>query len=426
MSKIENTSDLKPSREGFVTNYPPFRYWKRQSVGSMLSDVPLNIYIHVPYCVQKCAYCYYKTISLKDTRASEIDDYANALCREIELAAKYFHLHERHIDSIYLGGGTPTVLKNENLSQIVKCLHDNLSINEPEFTIETEPVTLTTKKADILKQLGVNRISLGIQSFCDDIIKLANRKDSEKRALQAIKLAKTTSPVVNIDLLSGLAGETQKTWAYSIKRAIEVDVESITVYRMELYANTNYYSKIRKSKLTLPSESAELEFMRYAMEQFEQAHYKPWCFFTFTKFGRYPHTHSPSIWSGNDCYGIGTSAFGSLGDRLLQNTNDYKKYITALDRGELPINRGYRLTYLDRMIRDVLLGMKLLSIDLRKFHEKYGYTLESLCASTIDQLVSEDFISVTANKLELTGKGILYGDYAGKRLAQGLEKTREG
>lgn len=423
MKKNDKASHIEPSRRGFITNYPPFRHWKRASVGGILEEKPLNIYIHIPFCVQKCAYCYYKTVALKDTRSAEIDKYAEAVCREIELAVERFHLGGRHIDSVYIGGGTPTVLKKENLIRIVECLHQNLNINEPEFTVETEPVTLTSDKADMLKQLGVNRLSLGIQSFCDSIIKLANRKDSEKKALQAIELARSTSQVVNIDLLSGLAGETKETWEYSIKRALSVGVESITIYKMELYANTNYYAAIRKANLELPSEATELEFMRYALEQFERAQYKPWCFFTFTKFGRYPHKHSPSVWSGNDCYGFGTSAFGSLDDRLLQNTNDHKKYIAALAKGELPVNRGYRLTYVDRMMRDVLLGMKLLSIDLQKFRDKYGYQLETLCAKVIDQLKAQEFITSSGNKIELTRKGILYGDYVGKTLAQSIKNA---
>jgi len=189
---------------------------------------------------------------------------------------------------------------------------------------------------------------------------------------------------------------------------------------MELYANTAYYTGVRKKTLDLPSDTQELEFMRYAIEQFEQAQYKPWNFFTFTKMGGYAHIYPMSVWRGNDCYGFGASAFGSLGDWLFQNTNDLERYVAAVEANDLPLIRGYHLTSLERMIRNVALEMKLIRLDLNEFQRRHGFKLDSLCASTIEQLKLEGFISLSENEIELTLKGILYGDYVGKRLTRGL------
>lgn len=425
MNRRENHLGIELSRKGFVTNYPPFRHWKEATVEEMLAGRPINIYIHFPFCIQKCAYCYYKTTQLKQSQLAGIDNYVGAVCREIELATKHFHLADRPVISIYFGGGTPTLMNKDNWHRIVKCLYNNLKIDRPEFTVEAEPIMLTEKKADILQEIGVNRLSLGIQSFCDEIVRLAGRKDTEKQALKAIETAKTTGAIINIDLLSGLAGETQETWAYSIQQALSVNVESITVYKMELYSNTGYFAEIRNQTLELPPEEQELEFMRYALDQFEQAQYLPWSFFTFTKMGRYVHTHSPSIWQGDDCYGFGASAFGSLGDWLFQNTNDLERYIAAVAANELPLNRGYHLTSLERMGRNVALAMKLVSLDLNEFQNKYGFRLESLCSSTIKQLESEGFILLSENQIRLTSKGILYGDYVGKKLTRDLMENQD-
>jgi oxygen-independent coproporphyrinogen-3 oxidase len=423
MNIKEDKFHIEPSRKGFVTNYPSFQHWKKSAVEEMLAEKPISVYVHIPFCIQRCAYCHYKTITLKESEISEIDRYVDAVCREIEIAAKRFHLRERQVVSIYFGGGTPTILNEGNFSKIIECLHENLSIDdEHEFTVEAEPVTLTDKKADILKKFNVNRISLGIQSFCDDVVRLSGRKDTEKKALNAIEMAKATGAVVNIDLLSGLAGETQETWVYSIKRAISTNVESITVYKMELYANTAYYAGVRKNTLELPSDTQELEFMRYAIEQFEQTQYIPWSFFTFTRGGEYVHTYIPSVWRGDDCYGFGASAFGSLDDWLLQNTNDLERYIAAVEANELPLSRGYHLTSWERMIRNVALEMKLVRLDLKEFQRKYGFKLESLCASTVERLELEGFISLSENDIKLTSKGISYGDYVGKSLTRSLKK----
>nr|VFJ91231.1 MAG: oxygen-independent coproporphyrinogen-3 oxidase [Candidatus Kentron sp. H]VFJ92346.1 MAG: oxygen-independent coproporphyrinogen-3 oxidase [Candidatus Kentron sp. H]VFJ98930.1 MAG: oxygen-independent coproporphyrinogen-3 oxidase [Candidatus Kentron sp. H] len=416
-------TNLESSRRGFITNYPNFQHWKKTTAGEMTAGKPLNIYVHIPFCAQQCSYCYYRTIT--GTRKSEVDKYVNALCREIEITSQHFNLKERPVISVYFGGGTPTLISGDNLSQIIGTLHKNLNIVDGyEFTVEGEPVTLIEKKADILKEIGVNRISLGVQSLCDDIIKLSNRQDTESKVLKAIDIAKGTGAVVNIDLMSGLAGETPETWAYTIQRALDIDVESITVYKTELYANTQYFKDIRKNQLKLPSDEEELEFMRYAMEQFEQANYLPWGFITFTKEGRYEHVHSPSTWRGDDFYPYGTSAFGRLGSWLFQNTNEVEKYVSLLESGEMPISRGHQLNALEEMVRDIVLGMKLIRLDLKRFQGRYGFTLSSLCGPTMEQLRSDAFITFSEDEIRLTPKGILHGDYVGKSLGKCLVETQ--
>ncbi|MFI3156283.1 MAG: radical SAM family heme chaperone HemW [Methylococcaceae bacterium] len=414
-------TELKPARRGFITNYPNFQHWKKSTGDDVLAPQPLNIYVHIPFCAQQCSYCYYKTI--QGSRKSEVDQYVDILCQEIELATRHFHLDERPVRSIYFGGGTPTLLSEGNITQIADCLRKNLSINaDAEFTVEAEPVTLTQKKADVLRELKVNRVSLGVQSLCDDIIKLSNRKDTEEKVLRAIEMAQSTGASVNIDLMSGLAGETPETWAYSVKRALESNVESITVYKTELYANTEYFKEIRNDNLVLPNDEQELEFMQYGLDQFAAANYLPWSFFTFTRDGNYEHVHAPSIWKGEDYYPFGTSAFGRVGNWLFQNTNEIPKYFSQIEAKKLAIARGHTLTALDLMVREVVLGMKLMNYKTNLFEEKFGFQLEKICAPAIDQLITDGYITLDNGEIALTQKGILHGDYAGKSLGQHLLK----
>lgn len=419
---MEPNSLRKPSRKGFVTNYPNFRYWKKTSPGSLLSDEPINIYVHIPFCLQRCAYCYYKTYNLKGRgRNEKLERYVTALCQEIELTSNHFNLKRRPVISIYFGGGTPTILKGNQLHRIVEALHLNFSIDCPEFTVEAEPVTFTKKMAEEFKELRVNRISLGVQSLCDEITTLSNRLDTKKKALEAIERAKETGAIVNIDLLSGLAGETKETWAETVENAISTDVESITVYKMELFANTDYFKSLRKKQIELPSDEQELEFMEYSLAKFEQGDYIPWSFFTFTKKDRYKNVYASSIWTGADCCAIGASSFGNLGKWLYQNTSELEKYLEYIESGALPINRGYHMTHLDEMLRAVALGMKLVRLDLSEFQRKYGFKFESLCGEPLEQLEAEGFVRRSNGSIEMTSKGILYGDYIGKQLCASLE-----
>lgn len=417
--------DLAPrielTRKGFITNYPPYRYWRPDVAQQFLETKPLNIYVHSPYCIQRCAYCHYKTTTLGENRKAEIDRYVAALCREIELASRRFHLQDRATISVYFGGGTPTLLSRDNFRQIMTTLREHLTFADPEITVEGEPVTLTPAKAELLHEMGVNRISLGIQSFVDEVVAKTGRRDTEEQAVKAIELAKSTGAVVNVDLMSGLAGETDETWARSVARALSVDVHSLTVYKTELYPNTEYYASIRKHALELPSDDEELKYAAYAIEQLEAAGYKPANFFTFTKGGNYMQRHITNRWRGDDIYAMGVSAFGSLGSFAVQNTSELGKYTEMIEAGELPIARGYHLGAKDLMARDVVLGMKLIHLDRKAFQQRYGFDLVRLCAATVDELIAGDFITVSDARISLTRKGILWGDYTGRQLAAAVD-----
>lgn len=160
--------------------------------------------------------------------------------------------------------------------------------------------------------------------------------------------------------------------------------------------------------------------MRHAFAELTKAGYAPWSFFTFTRAARHQHQYATRTFLGEDCYAFGTSAFGRLGDYLFQNSNDEQKYMATLAAGQLPITRGHRLTSLDAIIREVLLGMKLVRFDLRRFQSRHGFKLELLCADTLATLVADGFITLSEDEIQLTNKGILYGDYSGKSLARRL------
>ncbi len=419
LNVIQN--DLEVTRRGFVTNYPDFRQWRKEAVEQGLDRQPLNVYLHLPYCIQRCAYCHYKTTTLRDTQLSEIDRYVDSLCREIEMAAKRFHLRERPAISVYFGGGTPSLLSPANIERVMQTLGQYLTLADPEINFEAEPVSLTARKAEILTQHGVNRLNLGIQSFCDEIVFRTGRRDTEKQAMKAIEIALSTGAVVNIDLISGLQGETPETWAYSVRRAIESGAQSLTVYKLELYANTEYYASLRHQNISLPSDEEELKLARHAFEELTGAGYQPANFFTFTQGGQYVQRHTTTKWQGTDIYAFGSSAFGSLGNWAYQNTNDLEHYSELLEQGQLPLFRGYLYNGLELMTRDVILGMKLIRFDRRTFRKRHGIDLVRLCESVVQRLQEDEFITVEDDAIVLTRKGILYGDYTGRVLATALE-----
>jgi oxygen-independent coproporphyrinogen-3 oxidase len=159
------------------------------------------------------------------------------------------------------------------------------------------------------------------------------------------------------------------------------------------------------------------------MNRLMDANYLPWSFFTYTKNGCDESKYISSIWRGMDFYGFGVSAFGSLGDSLLQNTSDMEKYAATLEGNELPLTRGYRFNTVDQMVREVLMGAKLLSLDLKGFKDRHGCKLETICADTLRDLQAEGLITVSADALNLTRKGMLYGDFVSQTLADAIQSV---
>ncbi len=421
MNYTEGSSKLEPTRRGFITNYPPFRRWSKKVVKDFLALEPVNIYVHIPFCTQTCSYCYYMTVTKQN--ATVVDSYVDAVCAEIEHSAKHFNLHERPVNSIYFGGGTPTTLNEKNLRKIIDCIKDNFNVDDPEFTIEGEPMSLTKKKIGILDAVGANRISIGVQSFDDQIIKLSERKHDAQKALDVIAALKKQSDwVVNIDLLSGLAGETPETWEKSLKTALSTGVDSITIYKMEAYSNTTFGQQVLAEDLNLPNDKEEEEFMKTALPMLEANDYLPWCTFTFTKSGMSPNVYASSIWNGDDLCSFGASAFGKIGRFVYQNYADMHNYMNIVEKGVLPVWRGNRLNNVEEMIRAILLGMKLTRLDTKEFQYTFGVDLLKVCENELYDLIKEGFVKIEDGIIQMTQKGLLYSDFTGKTLAIGVSK----
>jgi oxygen-independent coproporphyrinogen-3 oxidase len=414
------------SRKGVIINYPMFRFWNKDAVEEGLRPKPLNLYIHMPYCIQRCAYCYFKTTTLKENRLSDIDRYVQSVCAELALGSRKFGLKERPVETIYFGGGTPTLMSEENIDRLFAAINENFTLAAPQITFEGEPVTLTARKAALLARHKVNRISLGIQSFKEEIVFQTGRRDTEEQAFEAIELAKSTGAEVNVDLISGLAGETAETWAYSVRRAIEADVHNITIYKLELYANTPYYSAEKHNEIALPTEEQELAFIEYAIAELKRHDYHAVNAFTFTKGGGHDQLNTRKRWQGNDSFACGVSAYGSLGTWQYQNTNDIQAYTEAIERDELPAFRAYNCTSFDLMVRDAVMGIKLVALDHVNFRAKHGIDLLHACAGELPRLTSKGFLTVDEREIRLTDRGIVYGDYVSRMLEGALKKLVGG
>jgi len=298
-----------PTRDEFYTNYPFFKYWNIENNNKLLQP-GINIYIHIPFCIQICDYCFYMKELIKSK--DQVEDYVNSLCREIEMVSDGLSLKGRKVNSLYIGGGTPSVLTEPQFRKLIDtlCKHHSMD-DEFEFAIEAEPGTFSANKLRWYKDCGVNRISVGVQSFDDNVLKLSSRKHTSSQARNAIQLVQEYDTFqLNIDLLSGLAGETMDSWLRSVDVALSLNLDMLTIYKMKTYANTTFFKKaVHNKEMELPSEAEESSFMERALQVLFSEDYKMWTTFAFTKNGS-QSKYAENSWRGEDMIAYGASSFG--------------------------------------------------------------------------------------------------------------------
>lgn len=417
---LQGESEL-PTREEFYTNYPFYKYWNAANNKKLLSGEGINLYIHIPFCIQICDYCFYMKELIKSR--DQVDEYVNSLCAEIRMVSEQFGLRNKKVHSIYIGGGTPSVLTERQFRQLIEAIRQSHRIEDPEFAFEAEPGTFNKAKLLWLKECGVNRISMGVQSFDDEVIRLSSRKHTAAQAISSIRTLREVGGFeVNIDLLSGLAGENMDTWDASVRTAILQETDMLTVYKMKTYANTNFFKKgVHTGEIELPSHIQEIAFMEKAIETALAAGYDLWSTFAFTKNGC-QSKYIEHTWRGEDMIGYGASAFGKIGNLNYQNVNNIQQYTAKIGNNTMPVYRTFGMSYKDMIVKELLLcAARLVSYQKAEFIAKFGFDYFDLIPGVIEDLAEKGYTTGDKEELVLTRQGILFGDFVSKVIASSVK-----
>ena len=246
---------LKETKGGsyFVSNYPPYSFWSPDRVGDVYAALertpaagtPLGVYLHIPFCRKRCHFCYFKVYTDKDSQ--EIENYLDATVEELKLYSQKPFIGGRKPKFIYFGGGTPSFISTRQLSRLVDGMKKLLPWDEAEeVTFECEPGTLTEGKLQVLKQVGVTRLSLGIENFDDKILQDNGRAHGAKEIDRAYEFVRSIGfPQVNIDLIAGMLGETEDNWRECVRKTIALSPDSVTIYQMEVPYNTTIFKEMK-------------------------------------------------------------------------------------------------------------------------------------------------------------------------------------
>ena len=405
----------------FVSNYPPFSFWEHEDLDKLepvLASPPrpetdLGLYLHIPFCRKRCKFCYFRVYT--DKNADEIGTYLDALAREVEHYAASPAIAGRPLKFIYFGGGTPSYISAKHL----KSLADRLQATLPwtgaeEVAFECEPGTLTQAKLEAIREIGVTRLSLGIENFNDDILRENGRAHVSREIDRCLPwIEELGFDQLNIDLIAGMVGESWEAWRETVARTVDLAPDSVTTYQMELPFNTRFSKRLQEG--TLATELADWDTKRawndHAIEELAKAGYEVSSAYTMVRKDKASRfVYRDSVWHGCDLLGTGVASFSHLSGLHFQNVDGWGEYLATIGEGRLPVGRAHATSERERLTRELILQLKLGEIGSAYFKDKFGVDVLDQYSEAFAELEAREMLKVDGESVRLTRKGLLQVD----------------
>ncbi|NOX89704.1 MAG: radical SAM family heme chaperone HemW [Calditrichaeota bacterium] len=377
------------------------------SVNGKKSQKP-GIYIHVPFCVKKCGYCDFFSV----TSLNQKSDFLSALLKEIKLVREQFNPPEE-FDTIYFGGGTPSLLTPDELSKILETLNDHFKISaDCEITLETNPGAAEKEKVSHFRQIGINRISIGIQSFIDRELRLLERIHTADQARQTFNAARDAGfENIGIDLIYALPGQTKEDWLYSLGQGVSLQPEHISAYNLIFEEGTPFYLQKQKGKFKAKSEDEELEFFLLTTEFLSRHGYIPYEVSNYARSPQFFSAHNYKYWLHVPYLGFGPSAHSFWGNRRQANVRSLQSYLKRIRNNEIPVDFVEPLTDKIREFEHIFLRLRTYEgLDIPYFEKIFKRSFMESYRKTIDLLVLKEYAIVEKKYFRLTGKGMAVCD----------------
>ena len=378
----------------------------------MTMNKKIEIYIHIPFCVKKCAYCDFLSCPADDKTN---DRYVQALCREIEWSKDC--LKEYLVDTVFIGGGTPSILEEKYIGQILDTLRSTARISDDaEITIECNPGTLTMEKLEAYKDADINRISLGLQSANDEELKTIGRIHNFEEFKKSFNLARLAGfNNINVDIMSALPGQTLNSYKETLARVITLNPEHISAYSLIVEDETPLKDRVENGEVALPSEDEEREMYYYTKEFLEKTGYKRYEISNYAKDG-YECRHNIGYWKRVEYLGFGIGAASLFKGERFSNTSDINRYMHVLEKEDVmnadevwkALNENIEtLTQKDEMEEFMFLGLRMTDgVSKSDFKKIFNCDIEAVYGNVIEKLANQNLIKEAGDLITLTDKGI--------------------
>ncbi len=416
-----DTTDTTEVGSYFISNYPPYSQWKRGAVTQALDafenkpdrSVPLGLYMHIPFCRKRCRFCYFRVYTQQNAKV--IENYCEALEREFQLVSQEPAISGRKLEVAYFGGGTPSYLSSKQLLSLRDRLIEHLSWDTAEeVTFECEPGTLSLEKIETLKEIGITRVSLGVENFNDQILEENGRAHLSPEVFRAYEwIQQVGFPQVNIDLIAGMIGETDENWHKCLEKAAEMDPDNITIYQMELPFNTLISQEMKESGIASPIAdwNTKRRWVSEAIDFLGERGYQPSSGNEFVKNLETDHfIYRDNLFRGADLIATGVSSFGHIQGVHYQNFDQIEDYMSVVGEGRMPINRAMTPTPHQKLIREFILQMKEGRVAAEPFRQKFGVDVLEEFRGPLKNQQAAGYLVVKDDSVELTRKGLLQVD----------------
>ncbi|MEG0256624.1 radical SAM family heme chaperone HemW [Vagococcus sp.] len=366
-----------------------------------------SAYIHIPFCEHICFYCDFNKVFIE---GQPVDEYIEALIKEITLTREKYPSEDT--ETIYIGGGTPTSLSAHQLDILLKGIRETLPFDEKnEFTVEANPGDLTLEKLRVLQNYGVNRLSMGVQSFDDRLLKKIGRKHTAQDVYDTMKIFEAANfNNVSIDLIFALPNQTLENFEDTLNKALALDLPHYSMYSLILENKTMFYNWARQGRLHLPGIDVEGDMFELAIDKMTKAGRKQYEVSNFAKPGK-ESQHNLIYWNNEHYYGLGAGASGYLGKIRYKNHGPIQHYLKPLKENKLPTITIEELTLENQMEEEMFLGLrKTEGVSIQKFEKKFNHSLESVYGNVVKQLITDGLLEQNDEWLALTSKGLILGN----------------
>ena len=368
---------------------------------------PTSAYVHIPFCTQICYYCDFSKVFIKN---QPVDSYLEHLLKEFQ------SYDIQKLRTLYIGGGTPTALSASQLEVLLKGLTKNLDLLVlEELTIEANPGDLDADKIAVLKNSAVNRVSLGVQTFDNKMLKKIGRSHLEKDIYENIDRLKLAGfDNISIDLIYALPGQTMEQVKENVAKAIGLDIPHMSLYSLILENHTVFMNRMRRGKLPLPKEDLEAEMFEYIITELERAGFEHYEISNFSK-PDFESRHNLMYWDNAEYYGIGAGASGYVNGVRYKNHGPIRHYLSAVEEGNARITEEH-LSQKEQMEEEMFLGLRKKSgVSMARFEEKFGRSFEGLYGQIVRDLVRQDLMQIEGDRVRMTKRGLFLGDTVAER-----------
>ncbi|MPQ24555.1 radical SAM family heme chaperone HemW [Bacillus paralicheniformis] len=365
-------------------------------------------YIHIPFCEHICHYCDFNKFFIQ---SQPVDEYLRSL--EKEMANSMEAAGQPELKTIFIGGGTPTSLSAAQLERLLDSIHRVLKPSESlaEFAVEANPDDLSAEKLEVLKAAGVDRLSFGVQTFEDELLKKIGRVHEQKDVLVSFERARKAGfDNISLDLMFGLPGQTIGHFASSLDTALALGAEHYSIYSLIVEPKTVFYNLMKKGRLHLPPQDQEAEMYELVMRKMEEAGIGQYEISNYAKKG-YESKHNLTYWNNEEYFGLGAGAHGYINGERTVNAGPVKHYIDLIEQSGFPYKEKHRVTKNEQIEEEMFLGLrKTAGVDKEHFFEKYGRTVDDLFPKVLRSLEETGLIVNTSKNVFLTHNGKLLGN----------------